>query len=188
MANPRVISPNTSEFEKLEAAAAMLEAYSPNNAVYCVEDVYFDFGQNWMWTTICRRGYNECQVLSPRDWELVITAETPAEIAEAVEVIRSDKYFGDIEKEEEVDMDALVMDLIRKEDEEATKAEYEKELMAEMEAEYGEQFEMDEDDIEAVLEGAKARHGEYADAFERACAEIQAENEARRAERIANMM
>ncbi len=95
MANPRTIKQNTSEFEKLEAAAAMLEAFSPNGAWYTVENVYFDLGQDWMWTTICRTRYKECQVLSPRDWEAIITAETPAEIAEAVEAIRSDKYFGD---------------------------------------------------------------------------------------------
>lgn len=155
MANPRTIKPNTSEFEKLEAAAAMLEAFSPNGAWYTVENVYFDYGQDWMWTTICRSRYRECQVLSPRDWELIITAETPAELAEAVEVVRNDKYFND------------------KEPEEAHEAEYE--IMT-----AGVKKEL------AEYEATKNRHGEYADAFERACAEIQAENEARNAERLAN--
>ena len=173
MANPRTIAPNTSEFEKLEAAAAMLEAFSPNGAWYTVENVYFDYGQDWMWTTICRKRYRECQVLCPRDWEAIITAETPAEIAEAVETIRNDKYFGDRDWEK---VEEIVI------------GECEAEVLAEIEAEYADQFEVDEDDIEAVLEAAKARHGEYADAFERACAEIQAENEARNAERLANSL
>jgi len=163
MANPRTIVRHSREWWRLQAVASVLTATSPHEAEYVVENVYFDYGQDWMWTTICRRNYRECQILSPRQWEQIITAETPAEIAEAVEAVRSDKYFGD--KAED--------------DAEITRAEYEKELMDEMKAEYAEQFEVDEDDIKAVLDIAKARHGEYADSFERACAEIQAENEAR---------
>lgn len=73
----------------------MLEAVSPNGATYVVENVYFDYGQDWMWSTICRRGYDDCQVLCPRDWEKVIMAQTVADLAAAAESIRNDKYFGD---------------------------------------------------------------------------------------------
>lgn len=81
--------------KRLELAAKMMEMASPNNAEYVIENVYFDYGQKWLWTTIVRRGFRPCQVLSPRDWERILTAETFTDIAEAVEEIRSDEYFGD---------------------------------------------------------------------------------------------
>ena len=83
------------EYTKLELVAKALEMASPNNAKYHVEDVYLDFGQNWMWTTIVRRGYRECQVLTPREWEEIMMAEGLDELAKIVEEIRNDKYFGD---------------------------------------------------------------------------------------------
>ena len=83
------------EYKKLKAVAALLEMMSEHNATYIVKDTYLDFGQNWMWTTICRRGWNDCQVLSPRDWEDIMNANTPAEIAAVVDEIRGGKYFHD---------------------------------------------------------------------------------------------
>ena len=95
MANPRVIEKESKEYKKLEAVAKMLEAFSPNEASYVVEDVYFDLGQDWMWTTICRRGYRECQVLSPREWSEILLTEDSQELAYIAESIRRSKYFGD---------------------------------------------------------------------------------------------
>ena len=95
MANPRVVEIGTSEYKKLEAVAAMLEAISPNGATYEVSDCYFDLGQNWVWTTIIRCGYVESQVLTPREWEEILMAETPTELANATENIRRAKYFMD---------------------------------------------------------------------------------------------
>ena len=92
---PATIAPATAEYKKLTAVAKMLEAVSPNNARYVVRDVFFDLGQNWMWTTICREGYRDCQILCPRDWEEILLANTPAELAACVEDIRNDRYFGD---------------------------------------------------------------------------------------------
>lgn len=42
----------TPEFERLSIAAQVLTAISPHKYKYRVEDTYFDFGQDWMWTTI----------------------------------------------------------------------------------------------------------------------------------------
>lgn len=95
MANPRVINKGTEEYKRLAAVAAMLEAVSPNEAKYVVEDVYFDYGQDWMWTTICRRGYSECQVLYPVQWENIILAKDLAALGKAAEDVRNDEYFGD---------------------------------------------------------------------------------------------
>ena len=98
--NPKVIFPEEREYRKLEAVAAMLETRSPNGAIYEVKNVYFDFGQDWMWTTICRRGFHDCQVLTPRDWNNILLAETPHELADAAEAIVNGDWFGDKERRE----------------------------------------------------------------------------------------
>lgn len=90
----RTLRKEEREYKMMELVAKALEIESPNNATYRVEDVYLDFGQRWMWTTICRYGYRECQVLSPREWEEICLADI-SDIARIVEDIRSDKYFGD---------------------------------------------------------------------------------------------
>lgn len=91
----RTIGRNEKEYTKLEIVAKLLEFASPNNAKYVVEDVYFDYGQDWMWTTICRRGYRDCQVLSPREWKEIMMADEMWEFGEIARKIREDKYFGD---------------------------------------------------------------------------------------------
>lgn len=93
--NPTTIKVNEFGYKNLVAAAGMLAAFSKNNARYVVRDVYFDLGQNWMWTTICREGYNDCQVLSPREWENIIFSTNVNELAEAVKDIQNGKYFSD---------------------------------------------------------------------------------------------
>ncbi len=91
----RVIKPNEPYYKKLKAVAATLEMLSPNGASYIVEDVYLDYGQKWMWTTICRRGYHDCQILSPRDWNDIMCIETADDLALVIDHIRTDKYFAD---------------------------------------------------------------------------------------------
>ena len=93
--NPKVIEKGTQEYKNLQAVAAMLEAVSPNEAKYVVEDVYFDYGQDWMWTTICRRGYSECQVLNPREWEYILACRGIDTLAKAAKAVIDDEYFGD---------------------------------------------------------------------------------------------
>lgn len=94
--NPKVIMRTDDAYEKLLAVAAVLQATSKNKARYAVREVYFDLGQDWMWTTICREGYSACQILSPRQWEMIITASNAEELFECVKYIQSDKYFMDI--------------------------------------------------------------------------------------------
>ena len=82
-------------YKNMEAVAKTLEAISPNNAAYEVEDVYFDYGLNWMWTTICRRGYSECQILCPKEWEEIVNATSLVELTEVIDEIVNGKWFGD---------------------------------------------------------------------------------------------
>ena len=91
----RIIHTNEPEYKKLKAVAAVLEMLSPNNAQYTVEDTYLDYGQDWKWTTICRKGYHDCQVLSPRDWGDVMVIETAEDVALVVDHIRGGDYFAD---------------------------------------------------------------------------------------------
>lgn len=93
--NPKVIKRSDRAYENLLAVAAVLQATSKNEAKYVVRDVYFDFGQNWMWTTICREGYHDCQILSPRQWEEIILSTAASDLFECVKDIQEDKYFND---------------------------------------------------------------------------------------------
>ena len=100
----RVLNPYSKEDEKLymrmEAIASILTIYSPHNANYIVENVYYDYGQNWMWTTIVRHGYNECQILYPRDWQNIIEADTEEKLHKVIKDLMNDDYELDYGKEQ----------------------------------------------------------------------------------------
>lgn len=91
----RVLSREETAYKNMEAVAKLLEVTSKNGARYEVEDVYLDLGQEWMWTTICRRGFSECQVLNPREWEAICLADTITALAQVAEIIKHGKYFND---------------------------------------------------------------------------------------------
>lgn len=91
----RIINPDETDYKKLEAVAKMLEAFSEHDATYVVGDVYRDFGQRKMWTTICREGYMECQILSSVDWDNIIKANSLEDLAQVTIDIKNDKYFND---------------------------------------------------------------------------------------------
>ena len=94
---PKTLKVNSDGYKNLEMVAAMLEYESPNNTIYTVQDVYFDYGQNWMWTTITSIGdkWGGVQVLNPREWEDIMLADSLEELVKIVRDIRSDKFFGD---------------------------------------------------------------------------------------------
>ena len=78
MANAiKIFEKGTPERERLEQGAKMLTIASPNGTVYTVEDIYFDFGQNWMWTTIIANTSkgDSYQALSPREQEDLLFSE-----------------------------------------------------------------------------------------------------------------
>lgn len=95
MMQPTIIEVFDPDYTKLCAVAKVLEAFSPNNNTYLVENVYFDYGQDCMWTTICQNGYVPCQILSPRQWENILMSESPEELFKCIEDIRNDIYFND---------------------------------------------------------------------------------------------
>ena len=87
--------PGSPEYIALEAAAKLLEVASPNGTKYKVGDCFFDYGQNWMWTTILAEGKNgSWQALNPRDHELITTG-TLQNIFRGVENTRNSKFNPD---------------------------------------------------------------------------------------------
>ena len=84
--NPCRLKSNQKEYTALRLAANGLTFQSPNSVFYTVDDVYFDFGQEWMWTTIVAHGSNgdSWQALTPSEWEKLMTAETVGEVADIV--------------------------------------------------------------------------------------------------------
>lgn len=98
----RVLNPvaDANLYDRFEAIASILTAYSPHNAIYMVEVVYLDYDQDWKWTTIVRKGYNECQILYPRDWQRIIEADTMEKLFDIVKDLVNDKYELDYGKEQ----------------------------------------------------------------------------------------
>lgn len=79
-------------FKNLELICTLLEWNS--EFTYDVRDTYFDFGQDWMWTTIIKRGdfglssYDSCQILCPREWEEIVYATTLDELCEIAKELK----------------------------------------------------------------------------------------------------
>lgn len=90
----RTYAPNSDEVVKLKLACYELEQLSPYSTRYTVEDVYFDLGQQWMWTTIIAHHLSarEWQALSPRDHERILLS---TDIRSTCEEIVADKYWYD---------------------------------------------------------------------------------------------
>ena len=81
------------EYEKLDRVSTFLTAMSPNKYYYYVGNTYFDFGQDWKWTTILAktpRG-DSYQALSPRQQEDILLARSDEELERlARQILASD--------------------------------------------------------------------------------------------------
>lgn len=92
----RTYSPDTDEYKRLLTAARVLTAISPNRIAYYVEDTYFDYGQDWTWTTIIANNpsstFGDYQVLCPRDYEKILTTD---DMLATLSEIRADKWWSD---------------------------------------------------------------------------------------------
>lgn len=82
------------EFKNLRRAANIMTTMSDSEDIkYVVRDCYLDYGQDWMWTTIIKVDYKEtgilreCQELNPRDWKLIVGAESKIELLEIMKNI-----------------------------------------------------------------------------------------------------
>ena len=82
------------EYEKLDRVSTFLTAMSPNKYYYYVGNTYFDFGQDWKWTTILAetpRG-DSYQALSPRQQEDILLARSDEELEEIAKQILKNSY------------------------------------------------------------------------------------------------
>ena len=82
----KVFSPDSIEYNRLAAAAAMMTAFSGGGIFYDVGITYFDFGQDWKWTTILAQRDNgdSWQAINPAMQEKIIFTNTPEQLAAAV--------------------------------------------------------------------------------------------------------
>lgn len=79
----RTFDKNSRDYESLNNFAKLLNQ-SSGQIRYAVEDTYYDYGQNWRWTTIIahrpatifkQRKTESWQVLSPHDQRIVLTGK-----------------------------------------------------------------------------------------------------------------
>lgn len=92
----RILKRDEQAYKNMQAVAAILTATSAKGIVYRLEDTYLDYGQGWMWTTICYNSeWGGVQILDPRQWKEIAVAETTADVFRIVEDIKNDKYFSD---------------------------------------------------------------------------------------------
>lgn len=79
------------EYTALRCAAAGLECRSTDGTRYTVQDCYFDFSQDWAWTTIVAHGKDGAnwQILCPRDHDLITSCDID-NIAKALRNVISD--------------------------------------------------------------------------------------------------
>ena len=88
----QVLKQDSNEYYRLDMFCKILNRDSPNKHYYTIRDIYLDFGQNWMWTTIVDTTIG-CQVLSPRDWKDIV--EDRRDISEIEDDFFNDEYCRD---------------------------------------------------------------------------------------------
>jgi hypothetical protein len=71
---------DTQESLKLQTVSNLLNLFDKTDNFYYIDDIYFDHGQDWKWTTIvvAKNGNfsDSYQLLCPRDHELIINSLT----------------------------------------------------------------------------------------------------------------
>ena len=98
MANPRKLSNKDDEkqYNNLKKVANVLTALS-DEKLYLVRDCYFDYDQNWMWTTILcydmedDMNINSYQYLNPKRWEDILNAKSDLELLDIAKLLIEDK-------------------------------------------------------------------------------------------------
>lgn len=79
---PKVLEKDSNEYFQLKVACQIFEELT-EDMCFKVEDIYFDMGQNWMWSTIVAyndRDGSSFQALNPRDWKEIINDATNSQI------------------------------------------------------------------------------------------------------------
>jgi len=96
-----VFKKDSPEYVLLNKAALILMFKSPKRYQYYVGETYFDFGQDWKWTTVlCSTGEGgvcgSYQALNPREQAEILDSDGSLEsISKIVDGILSDKFCPD---------------------------------------------------------------------------------------------
>jgi hypothetical protein len=97
----RVFPRGSEEYFKLDKVASWLTYFSPNNIYYTVEQTYFDYGQDWKWTTIIayKSESDSWQAINPKQQESILACTTDEELEKVAKNIlresRLDKVFDE---------------------------------------------------------------------------------------------
>lgn len=92
MANEHIkaFAPDSPEYRKLSRAATILTACTEGRRYY-VGETYFDYGQDWKWTTIiCEKEgstFGGFQALYPVDQERIVNAKNGEDLLKAVRLV-----------------------------------------------------------------------------------------------------
>ena len=83
MANKiKVYNYGTIERMRLEVFCSFVNSMA-NDFRLIVEDIYFDYGQGWMYSGIIYRDRNDSyQAFCPRDWELILNTDSVEKLYE----------------------------------------------------------------------------------------------------------
>jgi hypothetical protein len=76
----KVFGEHTRQYMRLEAAAKLLNAEMDpeDKGVFEVRNIYFDYGQGWMWTTIVFNGgdqWSSYQALNPKHQSMIVCGD-----------------------------------------------------------------------------------------------------------------
>lgn len=90
------------ERKALWGVAKFLEGLCKDGSVFVVDDIYFDSGQDWKWSSIVvwRKGNRDdsFQLLCPRDHALIVENICPSRMMDAVNnIVKDIKKYGLIE-------------------------------------------------------------------------------------------
>ena len=81
---PTILKEDSEELQNLTLACKMFEKDVPI-CQFKIKNVYFDMGQNWMWTNIIAYGSDgSWQLLNPRDWCDICNANSTSAILDVV--------------------------------------------------------------------------------------------------------
>jgi len=90
----RIYRKDEDAYKMLEKACMILNATSATGTTFTVGETYFDFGQDWKWTTILAVSpkYGHYQALSPRAHEDIIFS---TDLLKTIAEIKTDKFWLD---------------------------------------------------------------------------------------------
>ena len=98
---PKLLTEDNKELMNMKVFVMATQAWAKKNARlrFWVElkDIYFDFGQNWMYTAfittdLADEHENSWQSFCPRDWELIVNTDSVEKLTKMAEYYMQSLY------------------------------------------------------------------------------------------------